>query len=177
MGSLTKGLIGKEDLNVQTNTNATETFERLSSTGDTLTIKKIPDIGDGTGKLNVGKLYVAGSELSALADHHTQHQNGGTDEISIEGLSGTLADKQDANKLQGRTLASTAPTSTQVLNWNAGTSQWEPTDPATPGSHHVSHESGGTDVVKLDDLSAPDDNTDLDVSTSKHGLCPKAPND
>lgn len=30
---------------------------------------------------------------------------------------------------------------------------------------------------KLDDLTAPDDNTDLNVSTSKHGLCPKLSND
>jgi len=30
---------------------------------------------------------------------------------------------------------------------------------------------------KLDDCGTPDDNTDLDVSTAKHGLCPKAPND
>ena len=31
--------------------------------------------------------------------------------------------------------------------------------------------------TKLDDLATPDDNTDLDVSTSRHGLTPKAPND
>jgi hypothetical protein len=30
---------------------------------------------------------------------------------------------------------------------------------------------------KLDDMGTPDDNTDLDVSTSRHGLVPKAPND
>lgn len=30
---------------------------------------------------------------------------------------------------------------------------------------------------KLDDWKEPDDNTDLDVSIAKHGLCPKAPND
>lgn len=30
-------------------------------------------------------------------------------------------------------------------------------------------------VPKLDDLAAPDDNTDLDVSTLKHGLFPKLP--
>ncbi len=30
---------------------------------------------------------------------------------------------------------------------------------------------------KLDDCAAPDDNTDLNVSTSAHGLTPKAPND
>lgn len=37
--------------------------------------------------------------------------------------------------------------------------------------------SDGTDAswgtVKLDDWSAPDDNTDLNTSTSSHGLCPK----
>jgi hypothetical protein len=31
-------------------------------------------------------------------------------------------------------------------------------------------------ATKLDDLGAPDDNTDLNVSTSKHGLFPKLPN-
>lgn len=32
-------------------------------------------------------------------------------------------------------------------------------------------------LIKLDDLAAPDDNTDLNVSITKHGLTPKAPND
>lgn len=32
-------------------------------------------------------------------------------------------------------------------------------------------------MPKLDDLNPPDDNTDLNVSTSAHGLVPKAPND
>jgi len=39
--------------------------------------------------------------------------------------------------------------------------------------HHARHESGGADAIKLDDLSAPDDNTDLNASTSAHGLLPK----
>lgn len=30
--------------------------------------------------------------------------------------------------------------------------------------------------TKLDDLTQPDDNTDLNMSTSKHGLCPKGDN-
>ena len=33
------------------------------------------------------------------------------------------------------------------------------------------------DAKKLDDLAAPDDNTDRNVSITAHGLCPKAPND
>jgi hypothetical protein len=32
-------------------------------------------------------------------------------------------------------------------------------------------------LVKLDDAEVPDDNTDLDASIAKHGLCPKLPND
>ena len=50
-------------------------------------------------------------------------------------------------------------------------------DARTPTSHASSHQSGGGDAIKLDDLATPDDNTDLNVSTSRHGLTPKLPND
>jgi hypothetical protein len=39
--------------------------------------------------------------------------------------------------------------------------------------HHVTHESGGVDAIKLDDLAAPEDNTDLNATTLAHGLLPK----
>ena len=42
-------------------------------------------------------------------------------------------------------------------------------------SHNTQHQSGGSDAIKLDDLAAPDDNTDLNASTTKHGLLPKLP--
>lgn len=42
-----------------------------------------------------------------------------------------------------------------------------------PASHTASHSPGGADVIKLDDLGTPDDNTDLDASTVKHGLLKK----
>jgi len=58
----------------------------------------------------------------------------------------------------------------------AGAAVWRKIYPADVVAHHTTHESGGSDAIKLDDLAAPDDNTDLNVSTSKHGLCPKAPN-
>lgn len=47
----------------------------------------------------------------------------------------------------------------------------------TPAAHHASHEAGGSDAIKLDDLAAPDDNTDLNASSSAHGLMPKSPAD
>jgi len=40
-------------------------------------------------------------------------------------------------------------------------------------SHATTHAVGGSDQIKLDDLAPPDDNTDLNASTSKHGLLPK----
>ncbi len=68
MGSLTKVLIGKEDLSIQTNTNATESFERLSSTGSTLTVKKFPDIWDGTGKISVAKIATSQTDPGDIAE-------------------------------------------------------------------------------------------------------------
>lgn len=41
-------------------------------------------------------------------------------------------------------------------------------------THASEHEAGGSDALKLDDLAAPDDNTDLDASALKHGLMSKA---
>lgn len=42
-----------------------------------------------------------------------------------------------------------------------------------PLTHASRHQSGGADAIKLDDLAAPDDNTDLNASTGNHGLLPK----
>lgn len=46
------------------------------------------------------------------------------------------------------------------------------------GSLHAAadHQSGGSLAVKLDDFGTPDDNTDLNVSTTAHGLTPKLSN-
>ena len=130
-GELVKGLIGKEDCNIQYNTNASETFERTSSTGGTTTVTKIPDIWGGTGKIDVAQALINDIDF---ADHSARHENGGADEISVTDLSGLLADDQ------------------HVLD-------------------------AEVKLIKLDDFAAPDDNTDLNVSITKHGLCPKAPND
>lgn len=46
-------------------------------------------------------------------------------------------------------------------------------DARTPTVHATTHQSGGSDSIKLDDLAAPDDNTDLNATTSAHGLLPK----
>jgi hypothetical protein len=40
-------------------------------------------------------------------------------------------------------------------------------------AHATTHQSGGSDAIKLDDLATPDDNTDLNASATRHGLLPK----
>lgn len=47
------------------------------------------------------------------------------------------------------------------------------TTAAQVGLHASKHQAGGTDAIKLDDLATPDDNTDLNASTTRHGLLPK----
>jgi len=46
----------------------------------------------------------------------------------------------------------------------------------TPTAHATTHKSGGSDAIALDTLAVPTDITTLNVSTTAHGLCPKAPN-
>lgn len=98
MGSLTKGIIGKEDLSIQTNTAAAETFSRLASAGSTISLTKIPDIWDGTGKIRVAEartqhfashyssLLTAVSSVNSLTDKILYIDNGdwaiGTTDLS-----------------------------------------------------------------------------------------------
>ncbi len=71
-----KSHVGKEDISIQTNVNAAETFQRNTSTGGQIDMTKFPDIWDGTGKPVIGKLIV-----KALDDNDTVlHSFGGITE-------------------------------------------------------------------------------------------------
>lgn len=99
---------------------------------------------------------ISSSGTATFAAHATQHQNGGSDEVATgtpaanaipkAGAGGTLAAgwmpaftgdttttagtvATTVGKLQGRTVASTAPTDGQYLAWDNGGSQWKPTSP------------------------------------------------
>ena len=67
-GSLNKAYIGREDLSIQTNTSATESFTRLSSAGSTVTLEKFPDIWDGTGKIAVSKCETAATDPGDITE-------------------------------------------------------------------------------------------------------------
>ena len=173
----------------------------------------------GGNRITVSTLNPAGNEdlQIAMDAHASDHENGGSDEISVAGLSGLLADDQnpvnhatdhqsgggDAIKLDNlatpddNTDLDATTTEHGLLpklsnnpghyldgqgNWTAPSGQPDLDAYATmdwvhdgyaPLTHASRHESGGADAIKLDDLATPDDNTDLDVSTSRHGLMPK----
>ncbi|MCK9598672.1 MAG: hypothetical protein M0R06_06500 [Sphaerochaeta sp.] len=72
-----------------------------------------------------------------------------------------------------------SPTDNEV--GKAPTSNWAHDHAANASAHHARYSDAeavaAAKTVKLDDFTAPDDSTDLDVSVTRHGLCPKLPND
>jgi hypothetical protein len=105
--------------------------------------------------------------------HATRHASGGADALKLD----DLAAPDDNTDLNASTsahglLKKLDNDSTHFLN---GQGNWAAPS-STPSAHATSHQSGGGDAIKLDDLAAPDDNTDLNASTSAHGLLPKLSN-
>jgi hypothetical protein len=105
--------------------------------------------------------YEEGGTLTA---HATSHQSGGSDEITVTGLSGLLANGQ-------------TPLAHKTSHQDEGTDEISVTGLSglLADDQHVldAEVVSAAKTVKLDDFAAPDDNTDLDASTSKHGLAPK----
>ena len=57
-----------------------------------------------------------------------------------------------------------------------GTPRWYLSNDTLPRLHGALHQAGAADEIKLDNLAAPDDNTDLDATIGRHGLLPKLSN-
>jgi hypothetical protein len=122
----------------------------------------------------------------AISAHNLDNTSHATRTLSGGDLAGTIGIPTVA-KLRGRAIKNPLTlVDKNLLKWSNANQQFEPGfvnwlevegKPSTfaPSAHASNHASGGSDAVKLDDLSAPDDNTDLDASTSKHGLMMKYP--
>jgi len=129
------------------------------------------------------------------ATHHTSHENGGGDEISVAGLSGVLADRQNAVAEDGidtsaihddtageiHAITDVAPLADDEVVFEDESDSWnkkrcQMSDIAglgDPKAHATSHKLGGADIIALDELGLPTDNTNLNTDNSAHGLCPK----
>jgi hypothetical protein len=100
--------------------------------------------------------------------HGTTHQIGAADEFSVAGLLGELADDQP-------------PKAHKTSHQNAGGDEMsvEGLSGLLADDQHVldAEVVEAAKGVKLDDLTAPDDTTDLDASIIKHGLLRKLDDD
>jgi hypothetical protein len=86
----------------------------------------------------------------------------------VQVATGTLSAEQALGALATGLMKST--TTTGVISIAVADTDY------AAATHAARHLSGGADAIKIDDLAAGDDNTDLNVSTTKHGLAPKLSN-
>lgn len=170
-----------------------------------LLTRHVPDLASVITKLSVGEAPVNDTDVIRKAELDAHQSSGSAHGAVSEATAGAIIKRDNAGRAKVADPSDNADIATKkYVDDNAGASSFlslsdtpssytgagskvvrvksdesalEFVEAGAPGAHHTTHESGGSDAIKLDDLAAPDDNTDLDVSTSKHGLCPKAPND
>ena len=108
----------------------------------------------------VALVNTGGGGGGAPDPHHVTHEPGGSDPLAVDAAPGTGS---------LRTLGTGA-------NQAAPGNDARFTAPSTPTAHAPTHQLGGSDAIRLDDLAAPDDNTDLNATILRHGLLPKLDN-
>jgi hypothetical protein len=85
----------------------------------------------------------------SIVVHNTNHQNGGSDEISVTGLDGYLNQPQNADKLQNRAISASAPSDNDSLVWNSTLARWRPKSIVV---HNTNHQNGGSDEISVEGL-------------------------
>lgn len=105
--------------------------------------------------------------------HAVSHRHGGSDEVATATPSANGIPKADSGGKLSTGWLDTGTGASQVVIGNDS----RLSNARVPTVHASTHLSGGSDPIKLDDLAAPDDNTDLNASTLKHGLLRKLSGD
>jgi hypothetical protein len=187
-------LLGSDPIKLDDLAAPDDNTDLNASTGAHGLLRKLS--GTSTEFLNGGGSWATPTGIVPSA-HKTSHENSGTDEINVTGLSGLLADDQNpvahasdhANGggdemnvagLSGELADPQPPKTHATSHQNGGGDEINVAglsgvlaDAQLPADHASSHGPLGTDALRLDDLEAPEDNTDLNASTSAHGLAPK----
>jgi hypothetical protein len=139
------------------------------------TFPATPEAGEWFWRTDEARLYRRNSAntawdsvVASLVHHASTHEDGGSDEINVTGLSGTLADDQppaahaiDGAKHTGQ-LSHTSLTNIGVLTHTQLDDHVSDTSNphnvtasqvgAAPAIHHTQHELGGTDVIPHQNL-------------------------
>jgi hypothetical protein len=71
-------------------------------------------------------------------EHKAKHENGGDDEISVAGLSGLLADEQDAGKIKGKVVDIAGRVNDTIAVYKTASDEYE----------HEAKPAGGGDMTK-----------------------------
>ena len=84
--------------------------------------------------------------------HSTRHESNGDDELSVDGLSGDLADEQDAKPHDIGGATHTADTLANLNSKVSDATLDDTNDPREPEAHAATHE-GGSDSLNVFDLT------------------------
>jgi hypothetical protein len=151
LGSVTSGQHHAQDHKTRHESGGADELATMPTTGQKNALAGTSGT-PGTGNEYVTTQDSRNADARTPTAHAASH-NGGADAVTPAGIG--------------------AATSGHAHTHAATTGQT--TDDHHAQNHASRHVSGGADVVKLDDLSAPDDNSDLNASTSVHGLLQKLP--
>jgi hypothetical protein len=125
--------------------------------------------------LGLGSAATSASSAFEAAGAVSTHASVTSGVHGISAFGASLID--DADAATARTTLGLGGAATLSVGTTAGTvcagDDSRLTNSRTPTAHATSHQSGGGDAIKLDDLATPDDNTDLNATTGRHGLLPK----
>ncbi|GAG55732.1 unnamed protein product, partial [marine sediment metagenome] len=158
-------LLGAQEALVPALPNIVNDFSKLAA--------KIILLEDGTNFIAVQGAYETLFPMNGGINHNDLGgiQGGAADDYyHLTSAEETAATRDATNAVKG--LATAA----QITKLEGIATGANVTGDNPPQAHKTSHESGGGDAIKLDDLAAPDDNVDLDFSITKHGLTPKGTN-
>ena len=124
---------------------------------------------DHQGSGNTGKQISHASTTGQTADDHHAHVNKTELDLVSDGDHDVRSDNPHSVTAGQAGASPTGHTHTHASTTGQGTDNHHARD------HAATHGPSAADALRLDDLEEPEDNTDLDVDSSRHGLAPKLP--
>ena len=108
-------------------------------------------LAEGHFEINAEGFRVGSTRLLEKLVSHAEHD----DEYHLHqrDSEGTESDLTGARSIQGIPVSETAPTTTQILGYNATTNAWTPTAAGAAAAHETTHRSGGADELSHDNLA------------------------
>ena len=113
------------------------------------TLAPVTKVAGRTGNVTLTAADIASLGTAALLDYGTAaNQLTRLDAgARLPGVDGSLLTNVNATSLQGRSVASTAPSAGQVLGFNATLTRWEPTSISVGNAGTVTSVAGGTGLL------------------------------